>query len=115
MTNLNSLNDLNEISSEDIKTESSNVKIKFVPFINYPWKKEAHECISSAAICWQYTLYSEYCIKRIPSVQKQQNLLNRLLDSKAFRPNSLYPFSLEDTHLAPAIASAALCCTDSVF
>ena len=48
---LNRSNDLTEVSSGDIKTGSSNVKIKFVPCTNYPQKKETLECISYATIC----------------------------------------------------------------
>ena len=43
--------DLHQISSEDNKTGSSNIRIKLVLFIYCPWKKGILKCINSAAIC----------------------------------------------------------------
>ena len=45
------LNDLNQISSKDIKTGCSNIKVEFVPLIYYLWEKRIIECISPAKIC----------------------------------------------------------------
>ena len=46
---------LYQISSKDIKTGCSNIKVKFVPFIYRPWEKRKLECISPARICCNIT------------------------------------------------------------
>ena len=43
-------NNLNQISSKNIKTVSSNIESNFVPLICYPWKKGILGCISAKAI-----------------------------------------------------------------
>ena len=45
------MNDLYQISSKDIKTGCSNIKIKFSQFIYCPWEEGILECISFARIC----------------------------------------------------------------